>query len=928
MTSAVPTVARGEELAEVGRFLDAVPRGPRCLLLEGEVGIGKTTVLNQARDAAAARGFLVLSAAPVEMEVPWEFVALADLLGSAPRWVVEELPEPQRRAVEVSVFRQAVSDEPVDPRTLATSVLKVLRRLAEATPVLLVVDDLPWLDLPSAQVLSYVLRRAGGSAIGLLGAVRIEWGADPAPLATDAVDPALVERLRIGPLPLEAIGDLLSGRSAPVPSRTGLARVYELSRGNPLFALELVRENAAGLGADPNRSLGLPDSLRRLVRHRLRPLAEGAREVLLLSALSGEPHEDVVAATADPQWAAGELDRAVKAGIIVRRDGALAFAHPLIRSVVADDATADERREAHRRLASVARHAEVAARHLALGAAGPDEAVARAVEEAARSAAARGASETAATLAELATSLTPVDRVDDRRRRIGLEADNRYEAGDPVRARTLLEPVIAEREPGPERAELMLRSARYGTALAGPVDWVSMLTTALEECGDDLALRLDIAVDLAVAAHNFGDQDVARQASEQAVALATQVGDGAREALIHTGVAFWAFQRGEGVDPDLVTRALAGPDQPPRLAMELRPRVVVGHILHLSDDLDGARALYEVEYERATAEGIGTALPLLLWGMIETEAWAGNWDRAEELIAEGTDLADGVAGPIAAVMLMMTGLLHAYRGRVEEAVDAAGRAVALALEIGWAAMALIGAQALGLVGLSLGDPEATHRRLLPVMALVEAVGVTEPGFFHFLPDEIEALVRLGQLEEAERLLVTLEERSTAVGRVWGLAAAARCRGLLLAARGEAEAAEAAIAGALELHERLPIPFERGRTLLVAGEVNRRARRKRLAREALQSAAAIFDDLGSPGWAQLAREELGRLGLRSRTAADGDQLTEAERRVVDLVVAGHTNAEVAAQLFMAERTVESHLTRAYRKLGVRSRTQLARALRGD
>jgi DNA-binding CsgD family transcriptional regulator len=926
-TSSAPVVVRAAESVEIGRFLDALASGSRCLLLEGEVGIGKTTLLRWAKESASDRGYRVLSASPVEMEVPWEFAALADLLETVPKTVVDELPESQRRAVGVAVFRDEPPDIPVDPRTLATAVLRIVRRLAEETPVVLAVDDLPLLDAPSARVLSYVLRRVRDAAVGLLGAVRVEWSTEPAPLVTDSVEPHRVARVSVGALGLEAMSDLLATRTGLTLGRSGLVRVHELSRGNPLFALELVGENATELAADPGRSVSVPESLRRLVRRRVSPLTASARDVLLVAALSGEPSQAVVsAAAADPQGAGQDLERVVRAGVIQRRGDDLTFAHPLIRSVVADDATTAQRRATHRRLASAVRHREVRARHLALGAEGPDEHVARAVEDASVSAAARGACETAATLAELAVSLTPPDRVDDRLRRIAIEAENRFEASEPARACTLLEAVVEDMPPGPARAELLRRLARYSAFRGEPLQWMTMLNRALDESGDDQALRCTIAMDLAVAANNFGDEATARKHTALAMELAEQSGDAAVQAQLYAGMAFVAFSRGEGVQRDLIERGLSGPEQPFRLGMELRPRVVTGHVLHLSDDLDGARALYELERVRASGEGVETELPLLLWGLIDTEAWAGNWDRAEELAAEGTELADDVRSPTGALMAAMNGLLHVYRGRLDEGLRDCELAAATAMEIKWPLAALLAAQGLGLSGLSVGDAFATHERLAPVMSLVLATGVTEPGLLHFLPDEIEALVRLGDLDSANELLSSLETRSDALGRVWGVAASGRCRGLLLAASGDFGAADAAIGRALDAHRQLPMPFEHGRTLLVAGEIARRSRRKRQAQEALEAAAAIFGGLGAPVWEQRAREELGRVGRRAtQPPGPGTELTEAERTVAELVADGHTNAEVAARLFMGQRTVEAHLSRIYRKLGIHSRTQLSRAL---
>ena len=553
--------------------------------------------------------------------------------------------------------------------------------------------------------------------------------------------------------------------------RSGLVRVHELSRGNPLFALELVGENATELAADPGRSVSVPESLRRLVRRRVSPLTASARDVLLVAALSGEPSQAVVsAAAADPQGAGQDLERVVRAGVIQRRGDDLTFAHPLIRSVVADDATTAQRRATHRRLASAVRHREVRARHLALGAEGPDEHVARAVEDASVSAAARGACETAATLAELAVSLTPPDRVDDRLRRIAIEAENRFEASEPARACTLLEAVVEDMPPGPARAELLRRLARYSAFRGEPLQWMTMLNRALDESGDDQALRCTIAMDLAVAANNFGDEATARKHTALAMELAEQSGDAAVQAQLYAGMAFVGFQPGRGGPARLdrawpVRRAAVpvghGAAAPcrhrPRPASERRPR-------------RGPSPL-RARTRRASGEGVETELPLLLWGLIDTEAWAGNWDRAEELAAEGTELADDVRSPMGALMAAMEGLLHVYRGRTTRGASRCscrgnGQGDQLA------ACRLARAQAIGLSALSVID--ACHP--LTAGAVHEpraATGVTEPGLLHFLPDEIEALVRLGDLTRRTSCS-SLETRSDALGRVWGVAASGRC----------------------------------------------------------------------------------------------------------------------------------------------------------
>jgi DNA-binding CsgD family transcriptional regulator len=236
------------------------------------------------------------------------------------------------------------------------------------------------------------------------------------------------------------------------------------------------------------------------------------------------------------------------------------------------------------------------------------------------------------------------------------------------------------------------------------------------------------------------------------------------------------------------------------------------------------------------------------------------------------------------------------------------------------------AETSGLTELSGGDAQAAHAVLAPLAEMAMSAGVAEPGLWCFLPDDIEALVRLGELDQAAALLEPFEARSQQLGRRRGVAAAGRCRGLLLAARGDLPGAQTALEAALIAHRDIPFPFEEARTLLVAGQVYRRARHKGQAGRYLRAAAETFERLGSPPWASVARAELARAGLRgSSSGSTSTKLTSTERRVADLVVAGHTNREVATQLFIGKRTVESHLNHIYRKLDIRSRTELSRIL---
>jgi len=925
MVTAGRLAGRTHEVGLLHRFLDDLPLGPRALILEGEVGIGKTSLLDQLAATARERSWHVLAASPVASELPWEFAALADLFGRLPPDLVERLPPAQQRALGVVVFRDAAPAESVDPLTLATAVRGALEALAEESPVVVAIDDLPWLDAPSSRILEFVIRRAGAAPIGLVGTVRTTWGPHPAPLFTDDVTPVPVDRLTVGRLGAEAITQLLADHDPTiVPTSTRLREIRRWSDGNPLVALQLLQIAPEEFGPDSVPSLGVPDALRHLISERLRTLNPGTRDVLLVAALSNAPSmARTTLAARDRATARGAVHDAVDGGIVSLRGDVLSFAHPMIRAVVIDEATAAERRQAHLRSAEVSNSPEERARHLALGSEGADEAVASEIEHAAVLAAGRGAPDVAADLAALSVELTPADEGPSRRRRSGREADWRFLTADPPRACALLEAVVAESPPGPERAEYLRRLARYATHRGDPAtEWVGRLASAFEEAGDDPGLQGAIALDLAVALSNAGEQGRAAEYGEIALTMAIVSGDGARECQIYAGMAYSTFLAGGGLVRELIDRALDGPDQPSGLSMELRPRYVVARLLFYVEEYDRARELYEAELTSAREEGITSGLALLLGNLADLEIWSGNWDRAGQLFDELIETGD--ESPVTTIVGGVLGLLQVCRGQAAEGRSAIDTAILTASGANMPVLVLDHAYALG-VACALGDAASTHEQLAPLVALAGAAGVVEPSLLRFVPDEISALVRLGQLDAASELLAYFEHCAARSTGCWAMIAAARCQALLAIARGDVAEAAAAIERAIQFHRRVDQPFEEARTWLVAGEIHRRGRAKRKAVQSLVHAIELFDGLGSPPWAQRARDELDRVGLRVGRSSDGGSvLTPAEREVVELVISGLSNRQVAEQLFMGQRTVESHLTRVYRKLGVRSRTQLAAA----
>ena len=621
--TAPPLVGREAELASLEAFLRHLAEGSRCLLLEGEMGIGKTTLLRWLTAEAARQSCRVLSTSAIEAELPWEFSALADLFEDVPPQTVERLPAVQRSAVGIAVYRDEPAMEPVDGLTLATAVLTVFRELASDSPLLVAIDDLPLIDRSSARVLEFVLHRAGSAPIGLIGTVRTEWQANAGPLLTDSFERDLLERLSLGPLSIDALADILGLGKGGSSENARLLRIHEWSRGNPLFALHLLNATPADL-AEASRTVRVPEMLQRLVRSRLSSSSVDGREVLLVAALATTPSiAAVMAASTSPVTARLALEEAERLGLVSVSEGDIIFSHPLIRAVTVSEADPAERRKAHLRLAEATRAPEERARYLALGSGGPDEAVASEVESAASTAAARGGSEIAAALAALSIDLTPVELRESRHRRMVLEADCRFLSADPYRASALLESVVEEMNPSPERAELLRRLARYAMHRGdGATAWAERLWVALEEAGDEPAQRSAIALDLAVALSNAGEQDRAAEYGMMALAAATDAGDAVREAQICAGLAYGVFMQGGGIVEEFVERALAGPPQQADLPMELRPRYVIGRILMLAEQFERGRELLEAELAGARDEGIKPGLALLLGGL----AGAGELD--------------------------------------------------------------------------------------------------------------------------------------------------------------------------------------------------------------------------------------------------------------------------------------------------------------
>lgn len=334
--------------------------------------------------------------------------------------------------------------------------------------------------------------------------------------------------------------------------------------------------------------------------------------------------------------------------------------------------------------------------------------------------------------------------------------------------------------------------------------------------------------------------------------------------------------------------------------------------------LDEARPLLLGQRRRSLDEGDESSGDMLCLFLAELEWLAGHWNLALAHAREGLDLAELTGARLMyGALCAPLALVEASLGDVDHARAHAVEGLAICEEIGEQAYATYNRQMLGFLELSLGDAAKAHAHLADYS--IED-GIEGPKRIAMVGEEIAALVQLGELDAASGLVDELERRGIRLNRPTLVATAGRYRGLIRAARGDFDGAVEPIEQALAIFGN-ELPFERARTLLVYGEVRRRGKQKRAAREALEAAIALFDQVGAPLWAAKAHAELARIG--GRTAIG--ELTATERRVADLVAAGRSNKEVAAELFVSVRAVESNLSKVYAKLGVRSRTELARRL---
>jgi len=911
-------LSRAVESAAIDRFFDALTRGAAGLVIEGEAGIGKTVLWTSALEQARSRGFRVLSARPGPQEVSLTYAVLSDLLAGVESTALTGLPEPQRKALEPILL----GGEPYphgNERLFGAAVVSLLERLADSAPVVVAVDDVQWLDTSSRTALAFATRRMTGR-IGILATVRSDAEYADAASWLELTNADAVDRVRVSALSLGAVHALVSARLGRALPRPTMTRIHTMSGGNPLYAMELARMMAA----DPDRSHERwPASLSQLVRTRIGHMDRRLQDALLAAAAAAVPTVERVAAACEVD--AGSvvelLEEAESAGVVGIVGNQIEFTHPLLANGVYADAQPARRRAMHRKLAAVVDEPELKARHMALAATSGDSATLEALDAAAVITRAKGAPAAAAELVDLAMALGG----DTAPRRIQA-ADNHFRAGNVIKARTVLEPTISVVDPGVLRAIALILLAGLCIYTDGFIQAAEYLERALDDTRDHPSLTVQALLMLSFAQLNAGQRDDALRNARRAAKEAEPLDIPSLTSQVLSMLVMLKCVSGDGIDEAAMQRAQELEDPSIGVPIVFRASANNAQLLAWKGDLDAAHALMTDVRRQSEECGAEDELLVVAVHSVLIELWRGQLAQAAVLAQDAAERAEQVGGDNSLLIAMtVQTAAAAYQGRERDARDYGRRALEAAARCGSDRVGLWPRMMLGFLEVSLGRYAEALDTLAPLLSWFCAEpACTEIIHATFIPDAVEAMVALGRLDQAEPLVAALEENGARLDRPWMLAVGARCRAMIFAARGDVAAATESAHRAMTEHDRLAMPFERARTQLLLGQLQRRSRQKDVASTTFDEATHTFETVGATLWAARARAELERTKVAwSRDLA----LTPSEQRVAESAAAGMTNRQIAAALFVSEKTVEANITRIYRKLDVRSRAGLARYLGG-
>jgi len=900
-------VGRSRERRLLQALVGSVVGGGAAGVVLGEPGIGKTALL---RDVARTTAHQVSWVRGDESEAMLPFAAAADLLTPF-RAVFGNLPCAQRQALEVAL---ALADgPPPSPLAVCTGALGALAAVGDEQPLVVFVDDLQWIDQESRQLMIFVARRLATERVVMLFAARDEPGI-PHPAGD-------LPTLRLSGLGLDECESLARLRGLAV-SRDVLGSIVRATGGNPLAVLETITQGASLTAAgEPDVAVG--PSAERAWRGVLSRLPLRVRHALFVVAVSRGPGLPTLPAILDAvHLGLEDLEPAERQGLVHVAGDQVGLRHPLLRCVLIDGTPLAVRVVTYQALASLATP-DLSAWYLSQATVGPDREVADRLVAAAESARRRSGYGTAKRLSKRAAELTAEDNA--RSDRLITAAVDAQLAGDARSAADWCEEALGLRA-DPEFTAVATLIRGRALAWAGePGNGYEALTrvaSEVESCRPDLAAEL--FAEAIVPAVMTGDIHAAASAARACEAAGAAGVTPSFRTLVM--VAKSHLLRGDVAEGRARLDAAAAMLGDVDLVVDQQALAHMALGRAWAEDTEVARRLISSALDGARRHGAPAILSFALAVRSDIDCWAGRWAAAYADACESLHWAEELnqAGVIGNCLMTMA-RIDAARGdrqRCEARVDQSRRAVG-PNGIGW--MQLVEQVILGFAALTGGEPVIAVEHLEAAWRFAQANGLGNPDITRFEPDLIEAHLRCRNLQRARALLASLDERARATGLSYPAAAAERCRGLLA---DDAEQAAAAFAAARQAHSLRSVPFELGRTLLCEGEVLRRFRRPTAARSVLREAHRIFEGLGAKPWAERAAYELAATGSISPSkprVALLDALTPQELQIARLVADGRNNAEVAAAMFLSRKTVETHLTRVYRKLSVRSRTELTRML---
>jgi ATP/maltotriose-dependent transcriptional regulator MalT len=927
ITAPQMVISRPAELAAVRELLADPAERPRALVLTGEAGIGKSTVWSAGVELAREAGWRVLSARGDQTETGLSFASLTDLLDPALDEVLDRLPAAQRIALEVAMVRRLPDGSQLGPHEVGTAAAAAIRELSGDRPLLLAIDDLPWIDGATVAAFEYALSRLSREGLRVLATQRTASTLAGAPPAPELLPPDDVRSVPVTAIDVAAADDLLADRLDLRLPTTILRGLVERSGGNPFWILEFGAALRRGDGDGDQAALPIPTALTDLVRERLGSLPPDARQALVVTAALPQPSPALVirALSRQADDPIGAVERAVADGVLtVSESQRLRPAHPLLGAAALDALLPLARAGLHRRLAELVEDPEQRARHVMLAAGEPPDAeTADQLADGAEAARGRGAVSSAIELADLAIRFTPPDLVKALTQRQVATAELHYMRGDVEKACELAAAAWAAgtgaEPPVRRRAMALLNHTLLYTQ--GPPAAQQVVDEALAASADDPRLR-SLALAFNADLNSASDPVDARHAAIEAIRICDDLGAEADRTA--AGMALMALLQidmfaGRGVDRSLIERAAAAQAAQRWIPFIDRAEVHLGLTIKYVDDLDTARDVLTRMAREAREVGETSATLILQAHLAYTEVQAGRPGAARAALA-AFDEAAREAGPGIGEPASLT-VSRALLAIMEGDLDG-GEAILLAALDRLPPIPLVRMimdTPLATIALLRGDVGRAITLLDGVLEQARAVHLNEPAVRGRPEGDLgQALVTAGRLDQAEAVASELAEIGERLGRPTLSGIALRVRGLIAAARGELDEAAELLTRAVQAHAASPLPIERGRSLLALGQVQRRRKAKTEARQALQDALDCFESHGHRPFAQLAEAEL----ARGQRAGAGSVLTASEQRVADLVAGGFTNREVAARLSMSVRTVESHVASVFRKLGVRSRTELA------